>query len=292
MRWNVLAALGLALLATTAGCSAPLLGDGTSTRTEYEVPETTATTEEPTEPPTETTTPPTASPAFRSAVATHDSALRAAGEFELVKSNWEYRGARPDERPPNRTVAADLARGRYWSGGSGEPDAGASTAGSVYQNGTAVYNRVELDNGTIAYRLVPEDRERPPTPRMEAVGWLRSVPNRSVLIPFERNGTVTLDGEELVRFTATEPGPIGCLGGGGTPAYGTYPGELRNLTRFHATALVDDRGIVRRYECVMTGILYTGDRYTVRTAWSVTAVGTTTYRAPERTVNASGSTVP
>ncbi|PSQ17367.1 hypothetical protein BRD00_07910 [Halobacteriales archaeon QS_8_69_26] len=274
----------------TAGCSGLFPGGGDSTRTPYDVPGTTAETDEPTAPPTETETPP-ASREFRRQVATHDTALRNAGTFVVRKVIRRHTGEGPDDKSAaiNRSVVTDLDGDQYWVRGPGEPNDGVYDSGLSYENATGVYQRTRLNNGTVAYRRVPDDRVRPPTPRTEPLRWLRTVPNATVEVPFERNGTATLGGDELARYTATEPGSVSCLAVVEGFTAGTPPNELQNVTQFSATALVDDRGIVRKFECTLSGHRYTGEKYTERATWTVSEIGTATLRPPERVVNASGS---
>lgn len=283
------AVLCVALLTVAAGCSGLSPGDGTTTQPPADVPDTTPSETTATTTMTERTTP-EASRAFRRAVTNHSMSLRAAGQFVVRTTSHAYRGQREANRtsPTNHTHAADLTVDRYWSGVRMDPADGVYDAGLAYQDGTALYHRDELPNGSVVYRRVHDPEEVRPTPRSAVLDWLRTVPNASVHFPFERNGTATFEGKELARYTVTEPGSVGCLATDGLPG-GMAPGELRNVTGFNATALVDDRGIVRQFECTLTGYLYTDVRYSERISWTVSGIGTVTLRPPERLVNVTDS---
>jgi len=288
-----LAALCLALLAVTAGCSGPLFGSDGAGRDPYGVPETTTaetTTARPTTttPTTTTRTTPPASLSFLTAVENHSAALRAAGQF-VVRYTVRRGVGDPDGSPgivQDQRIAADVAADRYWVVVPPGLANGTYDAGLVYQNGTAIYERDELPNGTVVYRRVPEDRERSPTVRGLALDWVYNPPNASVRFPFERNGTATFVGEEMARFTADAPADFGCV------VAGSSPGGLRNVTTFRATALVDDRGILRRFECVLAGYRHTDHHAVERVTWSITGVGTATVRPPDRLVNGTAPVPP
>lgn len=277
-------AILIALLVLTAGCSGLFPGgDETTrepTREPYAVPE----TRQPPTSTTATTVTPRASANFREAVRNHSDALRSAGQFvmrERLYRKTQYLGQGGDvfTSRVNQSFAADLAADRYWFGLASTPADGVYDSGAAYQNETGVYQRVTDTDGTVRYRRVPG---REPTPREWAQDRLNYLPNVTVLLPFERDGSVTVDGEEMARYTASEP-----------PYFDSCPLwpsiDFRNVTAFRATAVVDDRGVVRRFECVVSGYVSADTRVTIRVDWTVTEVGTATVRPPDRSANATGS---
>lgn len=286
-----IAALFVVALAVTAGCSGPLLGGDGAGRDPFGVPETTV-PETTTRTTTETggttgttrtvpTLTPAASSAFRAAVTNHSESLRTVGQFVVRERIRQFESVAGENTTStaNLTFAADLYADRYWFGIRNASEEGVYDSGLAYQDGTAVYHRRRLANGTVVYRRISDARERSVTPRRWALRWIRTIRNVSVMYPFERNGTVTVDGERMVRFTASGLPPFGC-GSGTRPLT-----DLRNVTEARATALVDGLGLVRRFECVIAGQLYTDDRYRERVTRTLAEVGTATVRPPDRLVN-------
>jgi hypothetical protein len=296
------AAVCLAALAVTAGCSGVLPATGeptpsTPTRSPYDVPETPTPTETTvttvparttaTTSPTLTGTGPLASLGFRQSVANHSEALRVAGSFVVrERLRRSYRSDRGDGLDRvvslNRTLAADLDADRYLTGVSPAPGDAAYDSGVTYQTGDSVYHRIVGSNDSGSYRRVFNPRR--PTPKEWANSRVYQVPNATLQFPFEHRGTTVFAGEEMIRYVATDSGRIGCLGPGGIA-----PSELSNVTRFRATALVDVRGTVRRFECVLSGYLSANVRYTEWTTWTMTEVGTASVRPPEGVAGANAT---
>lgn len=267
MAWRTLGTLGLAVIVVAAGCSGlvPVPGDPTPTsRPLYDVPETTAQTAK-----TWDSSNSPASPAFLAATANHTSALNTIGGFVIRERLY----TNTNQSPFRQSFAANLSADRYWWGIPSAPDDGVYDEGAFYQTGSMVYGRQESSNATPRYRRVSP----PPalTPRKFTLQLVHTVPNASVFFPFERNGTATFDGEEMARFTASEPSLFGCSGMTGGPD------RLQNVTGFRATALVDDRGIIRRFECILEGYRYTGEFHSERLVRTITEVGTATISPPE-----------
>jgi len=271
MALRSVASLGIVVLVVTAGCFGLFPGpeDPTTTttpsRTPYDVPEsTTGSTERVT---------PLASPAFRDATGNHTAALRDAGRFVVRERTLIGSESNPHER----SFAVDLDAGRYWWNPPPDPAAGVYDEGDLYQNDTGVYERIHRDDGTVRYRQISNVSGQ--TPRNFSIQLARNTREIGVLFPFVRNGTATFEGEEMARFTATEPSEFGCT------AVTTYVEGLQNVTAFLAVALVDDRGIVRKFECRIEGHLYTGDRHSVRVERTISEVGTASVRPPDLAPN-------
>jgi hypothetical protein len=95
--------------------------------------------------------------------------------------------------------------------------------------------------------------------------------------PLERNGTATVGGEELARYTASGPGsyPVGS------------DTRLRTATAFRATVLVDDRGIVRRVGYAVRGENFLNETFVRIVEFEIADVGTTTVPRPEGIPNAT-----
>jgi hypothetical protein len=255
---QTLAVACVALLAVTAGCGG-LGGDrGTPTREPYEV-EATAT-------PTATATPvsdpgsPRASAAFLEAVANHTAALRRAGNFTIRRTARSGRVTGDADPVRVATVGTvDLDAGRY---AFGRPaDDGGPPVVEVYRNATARYRRVDGRLRNVTDRV----DERTTTLPGIAARWAYTPPNESARFPLERNGTATVDGEEMARFTADDPGRF----------RGVYA-ELRTVTAFSATVLVDDRGIVRRFRYTIRGRDVANATRVESETIAITEVGTTT----------------
>lgn len=267
MARRTLGTLGLAVIVVAAGCSGlvPVPDEQPPTsRPLYDVPETpeqTAKTWDSSNSP--------ASQAFLTATANHTSALRTAGGFVIRERLY----TNTNRSPFTQSFAANLSADRYWWGIPSAPDDGVYDEGAFYQTGSVVYGRHESSNGTPRYRRVSP----PPalTPRKFTLQLVHTIPNASVFFPFERNGTATFDGEEMARYTASEPSLFGCSGMTGAPD------RLQNVTEFRATALVDDRGILRRFECILEGYLYTGEFHSERLLRTITQVGTATVIPPD-----------
>lgn len=282
MTRSLAAAVCVAALVVTAGCGGIALdGDApdrtttaSPTRDTFDVPERTA--RDRANATATTTATPAAAPAYRRAVANHSRVLREAGGFVFAESVERDHGGHRNSTPPiTRVVAADLDADRYWFDVDFSATNRRAEAGQLYQDGEAVYRRDGTANGTPVYRRV-EDVEPRITPRKVALNHLRRVENLSVLIALERNGTATVGGEPVARYTASDPGQF----------RGQFA-DLRTVTEFGATALVDDRGIVRRFRYEIEGELYTGDRYAERGRWRIDRVGNVTVRPPARLTNAT-----
>lgn len=293
-----LAAVCLALLVATAGCGGvPDSGDGT--RDPYGVPSTetpltTGTSAETVVPPREATgTPTTTDPstplpsqAFQRAIENHSEALLAAGNFTLrreqVLARWSRNATPPSDATEPRVlvVAADLDADRYrlWAGPEPNESDGDALFEWRYQNGTGVYVPRESPDGDREYVAVGE--RDGPVPRTVALGMGRGIGNATLRVPLEANGTTTFRGVPVTRYVATERGALS----GRT--------SIRNVTAFRATVLVDDRGVIRKFEYVLRGVLYTDRHYLERFSLTITGVGNTTVRPPGTASEAGAGRVP
>ena len=199
--------------------------------------------------------------------------LESTGQFVFRGFKHVFRGESGGDRLPTvRTVAADTRDDRYWSGRELEAVNGVYDRGCRYQAGTTVYERVDGGNGSVRYRPVNETSL---TPR-ETTAWaVRNLSEWAMQYPLERNGTSTKQGAEFTRYTAASAPAETGRWPDGQPAP-----ELRRTDTTQVTTLVDRRGVVRQSECVYSGVLNTGDRYTERTVWTIDEVGTAAVRPP------------
>lgn len=277
MAWRTVVGLVLvAALATTAGCGEILSGPSetvsTPTRTPYSVPEEQRTT-------TQQRAQAPMPREFDVAARNHSPALRSAGQFVAVTVVHQYRGEGDQNLPPiSRVLVADVAADRYWIGAPVDTANRTYASGKFYQTGTATYRRIETSNGTVRYRRADPS----PTPREWSRKSLTTLPNHARQFPFERNGTVTFDGEVMTRYTATAlPQGVGCASSSRSRA------NVQTITTVQVLALVDSRGIIRKFECVYGGYLEGGDRYTERITWTISEVGTPRVEPPATLDNQS-----
>jgi hypothetical protein len=251
---TALAVACVALLTVTAGCGGLFGADGTTTRDPFGVG--------PTPTATATATPGPgagASAAFRRAVANHTEALRAAGNFTIrrtLRSGRVIDGVEPERIGTLGRI--DLDAERYAFGRVGTGTDGATV--ESYQNATAWYRKVDGRWRNFSEGLGGGEA----TPRRIALQRMAAPPNRSARFPLERNGTATFDGEEMARYTATDPGAF----------RGRFV-DVRTVTSFHATVLVDDRGIVRRFSYGIRGRTVANATVVENETVTVTDVGNT-----------------
>jgi len=273
-----IATVVVAVLLVTAGCGGLAPDDSewgvASDRGTYDVPERTADALQ--------QTPTRAGPEFRRTTENHSVVVSSAEQFLFTDFRHVYRGESGADRPPvARTVAADLGADRYWITDGIEPDEDVYDRGRRYQSGSTVYRRIQGTNGTLSYRRVNDTGT---APRDVAVWAVRSLPDQVARYGLERNGTVTVRGTDLAKFTASEvPPELGCL-----PNDQPSP-ALRTVRTTRVVALVDGQGVIRRFECVYSGVLHTGDRYTERVIWTINRIGTTTVRPPAEGANVSSN---
>lgn len=251
MAENVVLAFTLALLVALSGCSG-LVPTG----------------ESPDGSPT-----PTTPQSYDTAVENHTETLKDIGRFKL-RSNLSvtYPDRVVNAQPFTREFVADIESNQYLVGDELEGHNGVYQSGPWYQSGNTTWVRNEFDNGSTVYRQEPSDRQV--TPLNRTLSEVRAMEVVSKLVPFERNGTAIFQGQRVARYTADDLGSSkGWISGSGP--------DVEIVTSVTAVALVDDRGIIRKFEYRITGETITGERIQRRGVWTVTLVGVVEIRAPE-----------
>lgn len=247
--------LMLAFLVFTSGCSGLIPGDN---------------------PATDSPTPLDAR-SFDEAVDSHYGSLRESGRFKL---RWVRSVTFPEQavnRTPQSTeVVVDFGSDRYLLGPDLESQNGIYYSGLRYQEGTTNWQRRELDNGSRIYRRVPP--EDPFSVRNYTLARIRSMENFAKQFPLERNGTAVFQGQRVTRYTTDALGPAGrCL------LESRY--VIENVSSVKVVALVDNRGIIRKFECKLAGETITGERFTERRLWTITGIGVVEIKRPRPLVN-------
>lgn len=252
-------AIGLAVLLSLGGCSGLIPADGASQESPTAI----------------------APESYDAAVNNHSELLRDAGQFKL---RWVSSVTYPD-RVTNRSpvpseMVADFEADRYLMGQDLEGHNGIYQDGSAYQAGNTTWNRRHLDNGSTVYRRVPPESKF--SVRKFILPEIWAMENHSKKFPLERNGTAIFQGQHVARYTAGETGS----------AESCFPASQRvidNVTSVDVVALVDKRGIIRKFECTLSGETITGERFTERWLWTVTGIGVVEIREPEPLVNETRS---
>jgi len=263
---GALAAVGLAVLVASAGCTGTevLGGDGPTTRERYGVPSTATGTD--------ATTPSVRSPTVtvpgRPGVADHQRALLDAGSYTMEIVINDSRGSRA--RNYRQVFRINLTEERYYSNVAVP---GISHTRIVYQGDVGTFHRFVDDDGVSYVNDTARSPAWPDSPlrRSLAVGG-RTLVRRIARYDFERAGTAEFDGGRLERYVAS----------GTDNASG--PGTV---TAFVMVILVDDRGIVRRVESTTRGRVEGKGEYVLRYRFSVTGLGTTSVTPPDWVENAS-----
>lgn len=216
---------------------------------------------------------------YDEAVDNHSKSLRDAGQFKL---RWVQSVKYPD-RVTNRSpipteMVADFESDQYLMGEELEGHNGIYQDGAAYQAGNTNWRRRQLDNGTTVYRQMPPDSEF--SVRKFILPEIWAMENHSKQFPFERNGTAIFQGQRVTRYTADKLGSAeSCL-----PASQRV---IENVTSVKVVALVDERRIIRKFDCTLSGETITGERFTERWLWTVTGIGVVEIREPEPLVNAT-----
>jgi hypothetical protein len=252
MERTAIAVACVALLAVTAGC-AGLFGEGGE--------------------PTDAAADGDAA-AFPAAIEDHEEVLRAAGNFTYQRTR-QVGQVRGDALPGEKSVryAVDFDKDRCLR--SLRLERMEEFGVERYQHADRVYVTTDaggdgptLVNRTGSTGILPERR----------VANLISVEGWSFTdFRFEPDGTATFDGETMTRYTATDPG-------GFRNASTVDP---QTITSFHATALVDDRGVVRKVSYTLRGELASGASFVDSLTMTITDVGDTTVPEPEGVAGAS-----
>lgn len=255
MSQGVRIAITLTILVVLSGCSGLVPGDGSAAGS-----------------PT-----PTGSQSYEQVVENHSESLRDAGQFKV---RWVRSVQFPDRvvngSPGSNEVVVDLGSEQYLVGEDLEGHNGIYQSGSLYQNGPTTWQRTELENGSTVYRRVSPDN--PFSARNLTRQEIWALENRSKQFPLERNGTAIFQGQRVTRYTADELGTAErCLFISGY--------VIEHVTSVDVVALVDNRGIIRKFQCELSGETNLGERFTERRLWTVTGIGTVEIRAPSPLVN-------
>lgn len=252
---DTILAITLAVLMVLSGCSGVIPGDG-------------QTPDSPT---------PFAHRSYDEAVDNHSAALRETGQFKL---RW-VRSVTFPERVVNRSpvsneLVADFESDRYLMGPASEEDNLIYQDGAAYQSGSTTWQRIELDNGSMAYYRLPSDD--PFSVRKSILHEIWTMENFSKQFPVERNGTAVFQGRTVARYTTDKVGQAErCL------FDSRY--VIANVTSIEVVALIDNRGIIRKFECQLSGETTTGERFTERRLWTITGIGIVEIREPDPLVN-------
>lgn len=259
MARDTILAIALAILVSLGGCSGLLPGSGTSEESPTSL----------------------APQSSEQAVENHTEAVVEAGQFKL---RWERSERFPDRvvnRSPFTTeFVADFESQQFLVGSELEGQNGVYQSGARYQSGNTTWARSEFDNGTTVYRQIPAAGRF--TPRNRTLQMIRVMEEYSKQFPLERNGTAIFQGQPVTRYTADELGSNNhCL---------LQSGKIvENVSSVTVVALVDDRGIIRKFECELSGETNLGERIEQRMTWTVTLIGVLEIREPRPLVNETNS---
>lgn len=245
----------LAILVVLSGCSGLIPGDG----------------------PTEESPTPFAPRSYYDAVESHSATLRESGQLKL---RWVRSVTFPDrvvnQSPVSNEMVADFEADQYLMGEGLEAHNGIYQDGAAYQSGSTTWQRRHFDNGSTVYRRVPPDSEF--SVRKFILHEIWAMENHSKKFPLERNGTAVFQGQRVTRYTADE------LGSGERCLFST-PYVIEDVTSVEVVALVDKRGIIRTFECTLSGETNTGERFTERRRWTITGIGVVGIWEPDPLVN-------
>lgn len=211
------------------------------------------------------------------AVENHTEAVVEAGQFKLRWVRTKEFPNRVVNSPPfTEEYVADVGSQQYLVGSEIEGHNGVYQSGSWYQSGSTTWARMELENGSLVYRRIPSNNSF--TARKYTMSQVRSMETFSKQFPLERNGTAIFQGQRVTRYTTDELGPVGrCL----QPS----PHVVDNVSSAFVAALVDRRGIIRKFECRLSGETVTEERYNERVVMTVTEIGTVEIREPSPLTN-------
>lgn len=173
-------------------------------------------------------------------------------------------------------MVADFESDRYLMGPASEEHNLIYQDGAAYQSGSTTWQRIELDNGSMAYYRLPSDD--PFSVRKSILHEIRAMENFSKQFPLVRNGTAVYQGRTVARYTTDTAGQAErCL----------FESQyvIANVTSVEVVALVDNRGIIRKFECQLSGETITGERFTERRLWTISGIGIVEIREPNPLVN-------
>jgi hypothetical protein len=261
-------AVAVAVLALTAGCGG-FLGDATPDRARYDVPTTTTTaggaTGESSPGPMGERVPsngyrPSATADLPGVLSAHERRVRSAGNVTIRRTETITSGGTTVGRSFTYRVDFDRDRHRIHLVETGETN----RTETAYATGETTYRRTVRGGGAPEFGT-DEDGETVGTVPVRAVQEL--LVNRGLVADLTPDGTATVDGERVRRYTAH-----------------TLPAEtrrnFRSITRFSLTVLVDDDGVVREFEYAIRARTAAGERYVEFSRLTVSGVGNTTVTPP------------
>jgi hypothetical protein len=269
--------LAVALLLTTAGCGGVVGNDGTRTPYDVDVTPTPTPTETATQVPTETTTQtPERAPDPLVEKASEQSIKLRGLESYTIRYNYTSVGERGVSNAETAVYRVDKSQRReliYF-----RPRAGDRTVeGGSYQTGEYVLKVSKSEDG-------PEyERDSSPTLSVGSSVADRFASDVTELIAtdFQRNGTGTVDGERMTRYTVE-----------GTEA---APPSTEDVLAYQVTVLVDDEGLIRRVEHRYVERTDGNETVSERTLVTLSGIGSTTVERPEwvdEALAATGTTTP
>jgi hypothetical protein len=256
----LLAAVGVALLLTTAGCNG-VLGPDTTDREPYDVPE-------------ETPTPDATPLADRDPLGI-DEKLRSQGELLREAGNYTFRQVRNSTvtgtiRLVDRTERVDVANGRIVVRNRYELSRGYEQARQTfYQDGRRIWDRLNRTDEAVEYRNWSSETAGSAVD--SSLETLDRLGHRLAEVSLEPSGSERFDGKWMLRLTASDPDSAVL--------------STRSAKHHYLTVLVDDRGLVRS---VTETVVRDDSGRTVRTVrFEVVDVGNTTVERPGWVGNAT-----
>lgn len=214
---------------------------------------------------------------YDQAVENHTEAVVKAGQFQFRWVRTKEFPNRVVNTPPfTEEYVADVESQQYLVGSELEGHNGVYQSGSWYQSGSTTWARMKLENGSLVYRRIPANDSF--TARKYTMSKVRSMEAFSKQFPLERNGTAIFQGQRVTRYTTDELGSVGrCL----QPS--TH--VVENVSSAFVVALVDRQGIIRKFECRLSGETITDEQYTESVVMTVTGLGTVEIREPSPLTN-------
>lgn len=214
---------------------------------------------------------------YDQAVENHTEAVVKAGQFKLRWVRTKEFPNRVVNTPPfTEEYVADVESQRFLVGSELEGHNGVYQSGAWYQSGSTTWARMELENGSPVYRRIPSNNSF--TARKYTMSQVRSMEAFSKEFPLERDGTAIFQGQRVTRYTTDELGSVGrCL----QPS----PHVVENVSSAFVVALVDRQGIIRKFECRLSGETITDEQYNESVVITVTGLGTVEIREPSPLTN-------
>jgi hypothetical protein len=220
---------------------------------------------------------PSGTRSYDEAVDGHSESLLGSGRFKL---RWvrgvQFTGQVINRTPQVTEVVVDFNAERYLLGRELAGQNGIYQSGLRFQEGTTNWQLRELDNGSTVYRRMPP--EYPFSIRNYTLARIRAMENFTTQFPLERNGTTVFQGQPVTRYTAEELGSADrCL------FESRY--VIQNVTAIEVVALVDEQGVIRQFDCTLSGDTITGESFREHRRWTITGIGVVEVRQPDPLVN-------